>query len=122
MQSKNIAKSKQYGCPSKAAICALHHLVDLRLTTGRLAGSAVEAAIKAYDDARYAEALKRFETAAQAGDARAQEVLGFMYLNGGGLRRCHSGGPPARDLLVPESCDATAGSGAAHALCADWPS
>jgi TPR repeat protein len=48
-------------------------------------GGTVDAAVQAYDDARYAEALKRFETAAQGGDARAQEVLGFMYLNGRAL-------------------------------------
>lgn len=48
-------------------------------------GGAVDAAMQAYDKGHYAEALKRFETAAQGGDARAQEVLGFMYLNGKAL-------------------------------------
>lgn len=48
------------------------------------AGTA-DAALEAYENGHYAEALKRFETAARGGDARAQEVLGFMYLNGKAL-------------------------------------
>ena len=50
-----------------------------------LAGNAVDAAIDAYEYGNYAEALKGFETAARGGDARAQEALGFMYLNGKAL-------------------------------------
>lgn len=74
-------------CPRVAGRTARALAISLilGLPSAALAGSAVEVAIAAYDDGRYAEALKRFEVAAQGGDARAQEALGFLYLNGQAL-------------------------------------
>ena len=71
--------------PPTATFALFIILLTLGLPPVTWGGGAVDAAFKAYDDAHYAEALKRFETAAQGGDARAQEVLGFMYLNGKAL-------------------------------------
>lgn len=39
-------------------------------------------AMLAYEQGHYATAFKRFQTAARAGDARAQEILGFMHAFG----------------------------------------
>ena len=36
-----------------------------------------------YEQGHYATAFKRFQSAARAGDARAQEILGFMQAFGG---------------------------------------
>lgn len=41
-----------------------------------------ERAGKAYRESRYADALTQYRIAADGGNARAQEILGFMYLLG----------------------------------------
>jgi len=72
-------------CNRKALGATLALLLVLGLPSVTWGGGAVDAGVRAYDDGHYEEALKRFETAAQAGDSRAQEALGFMYLNGKAL-------------------------------------
>lgn len=42
----------------------------------------IEEAMEYYDSGRYALAVDRFQAAAVAGDARAQEILAFMYALG----------------------------------------
>jgi TPR repeat protein len=37
---------------------------------------------KAYRESRYADALAHYQVAADGGNARAQEILGFMYMHG----------------------------------------
>jgi TPR repeat protein len=74
--------------PPRAPLAAFAFFIVsllLGLPSATWGGGTVDAATEAYENGNYAEALKRFETAAQGGDARAQEVLGFMYLNGKAL-------------------------------------
>src|SRR5215212_4988725 len=47
----------------------------------------IDAAIVAYQNQRYASALKLFEAAAQKGNREAQHTLGFMYRDGMGTKR-----------------------------------
>src|SRR5215212_4858691 len=47
----------------------------------------IDAAIVAYQNQRYATALKLFEAAAQKGDREAQHTLAFMYRDGMGTKR-----------------------------------
>jgi TPR repeat protein len=42
----------------------------------------IEDAVRFYDSGQYVLAVDRFRAAAGAGDARAQEILGFMYALG----------------------------------------
>ena len=46
------------------------------------AASDMEDAMLAYERGHYAAAFKHFQAAARAGDARAQEILGFMQAFG----------------------------------------
>ena len=52
------------------------------LSSEALASDPLELGIKAYHDSKYQDAITHFRVAADAGDGRAQEVLGFMYLHG----------------------------------------
>ena len=45
------------------------------------------AGLKAYEEKNYATALKEWKPLAERGDARAQNNLGVMYLNGECVRR-----------------------------------
>lgn len=54
----------------------------LALPGAALADDPLERGIKAYHDSKYQDAITQFRLAAEGGNARAQEVLGFMYLHG----------------------------------------
>lgn len=60
-------------------------LVVLALPGAALASEPFERGIKAYDDSEYQDAMTQFRLAADGGNARAQEILGFMYLHGPNL-------------------------------------
>lgn len=62
-----------------AAIVAILMLV---LPQSAFAGESFDLGIDAYEDAKYTQAMSHFRVAADAGDAQAQEILGFMYLLG----------------------------------------
>lgn len=64
---------------ASAAVFAIAILV---LPGSVLAGEAFDQGIEAYEDAKYSQAISHFRVAADAGDARAQEILGFVYLLG----------------------------------------
>lgn len=54
----------------------------LALPSAALAGEPLENGIRAYHDSKYQDAITHFRVAAEGGDTRAQEILGFMYLQG----------------------------------------
>lgn len=47
-----------------------------------LADEPFERGIQAYHESKYQDALAKFRVSAGAGNSRAQEILGFMYLHG----------------------------------------
>lgn len=50
-----------------------------------LANDALEPAFEAYERSHYAESVKLLRPAAEGGDLKAQEMLGFMHLYGEAL-------------------------------------
>ena len=57
----------------------------LALPQDAFAADAYEKGVSAYEQSRYELAAREFKLAAEGGDGRAQEVLGFMYLHGPSL-------------------------------------
>lgn len=66
-----------------SALSAICVSVCLMATTGAaMAASDIEEAMLAYEKGNYVFAESRFRAAAESGDLRAAEVLGFMYAIG----------------------------------------
>ncbi len=75
---------------SVAAIAAMSLLIPSFLllagaSGAAMAGDSLERGLEAYEQSHYAEAVKYFRIAAETGNGRAQEILGFMYLHGPSL-------------------------------------
>jgi TPR repeat protein len=60
-------------------------LVAALATPSALADVPLERGVQAFEQSRYGDAIAEFRSAANAGDSRAQEILGFMYLHGPNL-------------------------------------
>lgn len=90
-----------------------------------------------YEQSRYTAALADFRLAADAGDARAQEVLGFMYFHGARLYgsavpesrseaarwfgMAAGAGRPVAQYMVCVLADRPAGTAADRAKCSAGP-
>lgn len=68
-----------------ASLSALLLMAILALPYDADAADPFERGVKAYEESRYELAAREFRFAAERGDGRAQEVLGFMYLHGPSL-------------------------------------
>lgn len=74
---------REPGAPAGPLCLALACILALPVFPGSArADDPFERGNKAYRDSRYADALAEYQVAADGGNARAQEILGFMYLNG----------------------------------------
>lgn len=94
-QAKDVEKSSTQvdgetseETPAAIAVASLllpGFLLGLAPSGTALAADPLERGLQAYEETRYAEAVAQFRQAADAGNGRAQEILGFMYLHGHSL-------------------------------------
>jgi TPR repeat protein len=78
----DVRRQERRVSASQACLVVCSIVVVLVLSGAALASEPLERGIEAYGDSRYQEAMAQFRLAADGGDARAQEILGFMYLHG----------------------------------------
>lgn len=68
----------------KASLTMSVLMVVVSLQGEAFATEPFELGLKAYHQTKYNEAVSHFRSAAEGGNGRAQEILGFMYLHGAG--------------------------------------
>lgn len=78
-QKMQLARAGRY---ARAALFFLMAFIAFSVPIQVRASESFEEGIAAYRNTKYQKAVVIFRQAAERGDARAQEILGFMYLHG----------------------------------------